>query len=77
MSARAVQVAPFDARSTNLKYILQARTSKNGIFALSKKWVFWSKRVFLDFFLGSFLDKFRHFGVGDNQFGLYVKNVET
>ena len=58
MYVQAVQAAPLDARSTNLKYILQARPSKNGIFALSKTWVFWSKRVFLDFFWGHFWTSF-------------------
>ena len=58
MSVQAVVAAPLDAQGTNLKYILQARPSKNGIFALWKKWVFWSKRVFLDFFGGHFWTSF-------------------
>ena len=60
-----------------MEYIFVTWVPENRIWEFLKKSIFWPKRVFLNFFLGHFLDKFRHFGVGDLKFGIYVKNVET
>ena len=59
----------------NPEYMLTMWQFKNVLLEFLKKSIFSPKRVFLDFFLGHLLDKFRHFSVGDLEFGIYTHNV--
>ena len=55
-----------------LKIYTPGKAIQKWYFCFFEKFIFWSKRVFLDFFWGSFLDKFRYFAVGDLYLGIYV-----
>jgi len=39
--------------------------------------VYFGRKGLFRLFLGHYLDKFGHFGVGDLQFGIYIQNVGT